>query len=151
MWPDWRNVKLDTADKADALFAEYEANLAFEPEDMGLCIIDGDTYHEGCNIGALQLPPTYEVTTPRGGTHFYFVGSLPPIVGDPAKPEKGLGPYIDTRGRGSYALLPPSIIEGKVYVPKNSQAPAVLPFEIEDRLAPRVEPTVSTDQRRDLP
>ena len=46
------------------------------------------------------------VSTPRGGTHFYFVGSVPPSVGDPDKPGKeGLGAYIDTRaGEASYAL-----------------------------------------------
>jgi AAA domain/Bifunctional DNA primase/polymerase, N-terminal len=151
MWPDWRNTKMDTEEKVNALFSEYpDCNLAFEPEDMGLAIIDGDTYHDGCNIAALDLPPTYEVQTPRGGTHFYFVGSLPPSVGDPTKPDKVLGPYIDTRGRGSYVLLPPSIVEGGRYEIKNSCPPAVLPFEIETRVTTRSGPAAATDKRIDL-
>ena len=151
MWGNWQNLKLDTVAKVDALFTAYpDCNLAFEPEDMGLCIIDGDTYHEGCQIEALQLPETFQVTTPRGGTHFYFVGSLPTTVGDPEKPEKALGPYIDTRGRGSYALLPPSITKDGKYEKANSRTPAVLPFEIETRLAPRDRPAAATDKRSDL-
>jgi len=44
---------------------------------------------------------TYGVRTPSGGKHLYFVGNLPPT-------HNRLAPGIDTRGRGSYALLPPS-------------------------------------------
>ena len=76
-------------------------NLAFEPERAGLAVIDADTYHENCDIQSLNLPETFEVATPRGGTHYYYVGSAPTSVGDEARPDKGLGPHIDTRGRGS--------------------------------------------------
>ena len=153
MWPDWRNIKLDTVEKIDALFAQFpDLNIAFEPEDMGLAIIDADTYHDGCNVEALNLPPTFEIETPRGGgTHFYFAGSVPPSVGDPDKPDKGLGPYLDTRGRGSYALLPPSVVDGKLYRVKADRPIAVLPLEIEERLAPRREPATAAEHRQDLP
>ena len=138
MLKDWRNSKLDTIEKVDAWFAQHpETNLAFEPEDMGYAIIDGDTYHENCNIDVLHLPETYEVSTPRGGTHYYFVGSAPTTVGDENKPEKGLGPHIDTRGRGSYALLPPSIVDGKRYEIRANRSIVALPVEIEARLQAR--------------
>ena len=112
-------------------------NLAFEPERAGLAVIDADTYHENCDIQSLNLPETFEVATPRGGTHYYYVGSAPTSVGDEARPDKGLGPHIDTRGRGSYALLPPSIVEGKPYAIKQNRSIVALPLEIEARLTPR--------------
>lgn len=151
MLSDWRNSKLDTPEKVDAWFTEHpDCNLAFEPEDMGYAIIDGDTYHETCNIGALALPYTYEVSTPRGGTHFYFVGSVPTSVGDESKPDKGLGPHIDTRGRGSYALLPPSQINGKRYEVRANRSIVALPVEIEARLQARDHQS-STVKELDLP
>lgn len=138
MLKNWREDKLCTPDQVDAFFASNpDCNLAFEPEDMGYAVIDADTYHEKCNIQSLDLPETFQVTTPRGGTHYYFVGSAPTTVGDETKPEKALGPHIDTRGRGSYALLPPSIVEGKRYEIRNNRTPVALPVEIEARLSPR--------------
>ena len=138
MRQDWRNNKLETAEQVNELFAQTpDANLAFEPEDAGLAIIDADTYHENCNIEALALPQTFEVATPRGGTHFYFVGSAPTTVGDETKPEKALGPHIDTRGRGSYALLPPSQVGGAYYAIKQNRSIVALPLEIEARLQTR--------------
>ena len=137
-------LKDATTDPAqiDAWWTENKNyNVAFEPECAGLAVIDADTYHEGCNIEALHLPETHEVTTPRGGTHYYFLGSVPTTVGDEKKPDKALGPHIDTRGRGSYALLPPSSIpEFGDYIVKAERPFAKLPDEITAKLAKRDEP-----------
>jgi hypothetical protein len=154
---DWRNAKLNTAEDVDTLYASgLDYNLAFEPEDMGLAVVDADLYHEGCDYAAENLPETYEVETPRGGTHFYFAGSVPSTVGNPDKRKEGrLGDYIDTRGRGGYVLLPPSEIIGKgagKYAIKENRKFAALPLEVEVRLAPRNNAaSVGAEVEPDLP
>ncbi len=97
-------------------------------------------------MAALDLPATVAVVSPHGGTHYYFKGSLP---GSADK----LGPAIDTRGKGSYVLLPPSRIGGKEYhVKEGSPADiAELPSEITTRLAPREKPVSGPAIDQDLP
>jgi hypothetical protein len=88
------------------------------PELAGVCVIDLDPPDGEANWEALvaehgQVPPsTYTVRTPRGGKHLYFLGSLPPTVGSS---RKGLAPHVDTRGAGSYVLMPPSRVGDGVY------------------------------------
>jgi putative DNA primase/helicase len=74
-------------------------NLAIVPEDAGWCVVDLDLGSQWTDT-----TPTYTVSTPSGGRHLYFAGSLPPSVGK-------LGPRIDTRGVGSYVLVPPSYVK----------------------------------------
>lgn len=101
-------------------------NIGMCPEDAGFAVIDADP---GANLAPLDLPPTYQVRTPRGGKHLYFIGTCPPTI-------NRLGPHIDTRGVGSYILLPPSIVGGKGYEQINPDAAfAALPLAIETRLA----------------
>lgn len=107
--------------------ADPEYNIAFSPADVGLAIVDPDG-QDGRNAwAALQIehesvPDTFTVATPRGGLHVYFRGELPPSVGK-------LAPHVDTRGRGSYALLPPSRLTGwpEPYKTISSVKPADLP------------------------
>lgn len=85
-------------------------NPAFNPHQVGLSIVDPDGAEGIDNWMALQeehgeLPSTYAVATPRGGLHLYYAGELPPT-------QSILAPHVDTRGRGSYALLPPSRLDG---------------------------------------
>jgi hypothetical protein len=61
------------------------------------------------------------VLTPRGGKHRYFAGELPTYVG------KGELAHVDTRGRGSYALLPPSRTADGTYSVADPVAVAPLP------------------------
>jgi RecA-family ATPase len=102
------------------------ANIAFSPHEVGLAVVDIDGGQEGVdNWMSLQdthgeVPSTYAVETPRGGLHLYYRGEVPPSVGV-------LAPHIDTRGRGSYALLAPSVVGGKPYRPLNNLSPADLP------------------------
>lgn len=127
--------------------ANPEYNIGFEPEQGGLAVIDGDFHHEGAAeaLAALNLSDTFVVQTPRGGEHHYFAGSLPPT-------QNKLGEYIDTRGRGSYVLLPPSETADGKYALKYDRKFAVLPLEIEARVAPRhVSTSVSASFEPDLP
>lgn len=107
-------------------------NLATCPEDQFMAVIEVDTYKGGgeADFEALHLPPTYEVASPHGGTHYYFYGSLPTTAGK-------LGQNIDTRGRGGYVLIPPSIVDGKRYSVKCNREKGRLPPEIEARAGTR--------------
>lgn len=97
--------------------ADY--NVALSPEHAGWCVVDidvGEGKEGEATWGALTeahaAPPTREVRTPKGGRHLYYEGSLPPTQGNL---KNGLGPGVDTRGQGSYVLIPPSVVDGKPY------------------------------------
>jgi hypothetical protein len=106
---------------------EPRLNVAFCPHMAGLAVIDPDGEEGLTNWANWQiehgyLPDTYTVRTPRGGVHLYFRGSLPPS-------QSKLAPHVDTRGVGSYALLPPSYfaeVDG-YYTVEDERAPAELP------------------------
>lgn len=116
----------------DAWWTEDPAyNIAFSPdtEDLAVVDIDGQEGQETWNELTLSnpFPTTMTVATPHG-THYYFVGLLPPSV-------SLLGPHVDTRGRGSYALLPPSrLTDGGTYSWSQSLDPAPLPSWITELL-----------------
>jgi AAA domain/Bifunctional DNA primase/polymerase, N-terminal len=118
-----------------------DCNIAFCPDDMGLAVIDLDS---GSDARPLGLPATRSVRTPRGGLHRHFIGSVRPTVG-------ALGDHIDTRGRRSYALLPPSRTGEGIYAWDNDLPAVALPLEIEARLAARHDPAASIAGERDLP
>jgi Bifunctional DNA primase/polymerase, N-terminal/AAA domain len=88
--------------------ANPDFNPAFSPEAAGLCVVDIDGQEGEDSWAGLELAhgetPTYAVTTPRGGRHLYYRGSLPPSMSK-------LEAYVDTRGRGSYVLGPGSYVD----------------------------------------
>lgn len=96
-------------EQIDAWWGENpQYNLALSPHDAGWCVVEIEGY--GLETWAkltadLEVPDTYAVRSPRGGIHLYFKGELPGSVRKLFK-----GEPIDTRGRGSYVLIPPSII-----------------------------------------
>lgn len=96
----------------NAWWQNDDYNLAIEPEQAGWCVVDLDgqegidTWQQLC--AKYGLLTTRTVSTPSGGRHLYFGGSLPGSV-------RKLGSGIDTRGRGSYVLVPPSIVNGVGY------------------------------------
>jgi hypothetical protein len=78
----------------------------------GVVIIDIDAHHGGPQaLAALEarlgpLPAGPRVRTPHGGSHHFFAY---PTDGRPVPCSAGrLGPGVDVRGDGGYALLPPS-------------------------------------------
>ena len=95
-------------------WAQADYNLALEPDKAGWCVIDIDPRHRGdeswerVTTELHDMVTTRTVITPSGGRHLYFHGSLPSTVGK-------LGPGLDTRGRGGYVLVPPSVIDGREY------------------------------------
>ncbi len=105
-----------TTGQIDRWWSEADYNIGFMPEQAGLCVIDIDRKSGGLDTWTALCakygapPATYTVGTPNGGLHLFFKGSLPASVGK-------LGPGIDTRGVGSYVLLPPSVISDLEYRP----------------------------------
>ena len=119
---DWRTHA--TSDEAQLARWEAEGyNLALDLEHAGLSVIDIDGPDGEASWATVargrELPPTYEVKTPHG-RHLYFRGALRPSV------EK-LGKKLDTRGRGSYVLIPGDQTPDGVYEALNSLPVAPLP------------------------
>jgi hypothetical protein len=113
----------------DAWWSENpHLNVAFCPHMVGLGIVDPDGAEGIANWAAWQaahvtMPATWTVKTPRGGVHEYYRGILPPS-------QSKLAEHVDTRGVGSYALLPPSLVCGNPYVVSDETPAAELPPEI---------------------
>lgn len=108
-------------------------NIGLVPEDAGWCVIDIDPGGEATWIEAMDdggYEPTYEVQTPRGGRHLYFVGSLPSTASK-------LATHVDTRGKDGYVLVPPSVVNGRPYEVLYDRAIAPLPDWIPARIATR--------------
>lgn len=116
----------------DKWWSEADYNLAIVPEDAGWCVVDLDVKGDGpANWANLDgdKPETYTVATAGGGRHKYYLGSLPPSAAR-------LAPGIDTRGRGSYVIVPPSVVDGKPYLLVDDRDLAPLPQWIADQLGP---------------
>lgn len=115
-------------DQINAWWADQDCNVAFCPADAGLAVVDVE--REGlANWDLLEASygetATRTVYTPGGGIHLHFFGSLPPT-------HSRIAEKIDTRGVGSYVLLPPSIVDGKPYTWRDEQEdPAPLPAWVE--------------------
>ena len=115
-----------------------DSNPAFCPQQAGYAVVDLDP-------GATWTDSTitYSVATPRGGRHLYFAGELPPSQGR-------LGPHIDTRGVGSYVLIPPSRTEHGVYSVLADVDVAPLPAWVSETLARHVTPMPAVTGELDL-
>ena len=88
-----------------------------------------------------QLPPTYTVATPSGGTHRYFVqpGGVP--LGNTAGL---LGPLLDTRGAGGYVVAGPTVID-RPYRNIDNRPPAPLPHWLAQLLTTTRRPHTPTN------
>jgi hypothetical protein len=99
----------------NAWWAQADFNIGFEPGRKGWAVVDIDPRHGGEATWAaftadMPITATRTVTTPSGGRHLYFLGSLPPTRAGV------LGDGVDTRSQGGYVLVPPSIVGGVEYV-----------------------------------
>lgn len=117
-----------------------EYNLAFQPQLAGWAVVDLDGDEGEASWLNLEIehgvPDTRIARTPRGGRHLYFQGELPPS-------QSKLGVHIDTRGGGSYVLLPPSVVDGKPYTWEDARDPAPLPAWVGEHLAAAAKDKVS--------
>ena len=106
----------------------HDYNLAIVPDMAGWAVIDLDRGGQATWDSLCPTPVnTMSVRTPSTGRHLYFKGKLPPST-------RKLGPGIDTRGYGSYVLVPPSVINGVEYQWEGTNTLEVLPEWIPARL-----------------
>ena len=128
-------------EQIDAWWAQADYNIGICPEQAGWAVLDIDVKDANANgeatLAALEtehgrLPVTLTVRTPSGGRQLYFRGSLPASQGT-----SGLGPGIDTRGRGSYVLGPPSSLPAGDYTLDVNASIAALPEWIRQALGRR--------------
>jgi hypothetical protein len=107
-------------------------NIGVRPDTVGWAVVDidpgGDGHWNTLANDSGGHGPTYEVQTPRDGRHLYFVGSVPSTVGK-------LASHVDTRGKGGYVLVPPSVVGGKPYQVLHDRDIVELPRWIADRIA----------------
>lgn len=128
--PATPNAFRDATTDINAIHRWYEIadyNLALCPEDAGWCVVDIDLPEPPPD---LDLPATRTVATPSGGLHLYYEGSLPPSA-------SRLAPHVDIRGRTSYVLVPPSVVDGKAYRLVADAEIAPLPAWLGEKLAHR--------------
>src|ERR1019366_717900 len=127
--PHQHGFKDATSDLAvvEAWWREHpSANIGLAT-GRGLDVLDPDGAKGEASLAALiarrwPLPETCEVETSPGHRHIFFRAA-----GWPCTASK-LGPKLDTRGLGGYALLPPSIHPtGAVYAWPNLSKPAPAP------------------------
>lgn len=105
--------------------AKPDLNIAASPHAAGCCVVDIDA-PEALALLELdhgQLPATFTVQTPSGGLHLWYKGELP-------SSGSKLAPKVDTRGKGSYVLLPPSFINGNHYKVIDKTPPVQVPASI---------------------
>ena len=147
----------------DAWWGHADYNIGMCPEQNGWGVIDVDVKGDGeATLTEMEkqygkLPNTLTIRTPSGGRHLYFQGSLPASQGT-----SGLGPGVDTRGRGSFVLGPPSCLSTGDYTLDINNPIAPLPGWIRDLFrqqstAPReadpdarIDSQVAIDQAREV-
>lgn len=131
---DWR-AHATTDEAVIQGWLDQGLNLAIDLERSGLCAIDVDGPVGATWEGLARLPPTYTVDTPHG-FHRYFKGVLRPSVSK-------IAPKIDTRGIGSYVLVPPSETPDGHYTVREPREiaplPSWVPAELEAASPQRVE------------
>lgn len=149
-------------EQIDRWWSQADYNVAFCPHSQGWSVVDLDGVEGRQAWTALQQvhPPTsqadgshtqtYAVKTPRGGRHLYFVGELPTTAWRPGN-ERCLGEHIDTRGVGSYVLIPPSVVDGKPYEVLDDCDLAPVPAWCKARLAPRADTALALVSELDQP
>lgn len=126
--------------------AHPSANVA-AVTGRGIDVLDVDGPEGEATLAALvvrrwPLPRSVEVKTARG-RHIYFLAG-----GWPCSASRRLGPKLDTRGRGGYVVVPPSIHpDGTVYSWSGADVCAAAPAWLTQLLL-RPEPRRSTPATR---
>jgi hypothetical protein len=113
-----------------------------------LLVIDVDVHGEKNGfdaLAALDLPPTYEVSTPSRGLHLYYHRPADIWIGNDNRGKLGVG--IDYRGIGGYVVAPPTAMPSGSYgvVPGSLGLPVGVPAALVARLV------VPDEETRTLP
>lgn len=143
----WKDLATDDPAQIEYWASQWPGcNWAVHTGPSGLAVLDVDGTVGEDTLFTLELehgelPLTREHKSPRGGRHLIFYGDIQPSV---AK----LGPKLDTRGRHSYILIPPSTFEGKSYALSYDRPIATLPdylAELAGRRRETVEATTNVE------
>lgn len=127
-------------------WAEWpDANVALSPEAAGWAVVDIDgAAGEAAWAASDGGPRTFTVQTPRGGRHLYYSGSV-------AASASKIAEHVDTRGRGSYVLVPPSRTPEGVYTLVDDRDLADLPAWVEEAAGRQREIAKGAGIEYDLP
>lgn len=132
-----------------------DANIGWCPASVnrGVIDLDGEAGLEAwAGLGwSFDTPETYTVRTPRGGLHLYFVAENFPTTGYAPGRKRCVGEHIDTRGKGGYVLLPPSVTEHGTYEVIDDRDPVAMPQWLVDKLAPTAKPRKNANIKLDTP
>jgi hypothetical protein len=108
----WGEVATAVADRIDELFEGYPHAGIGIATGGGLFVVDIDPRHGGdIRLHELEgaygeLPETWRVRTPSGGSHFYFRADVPIRNKVDANDWNG----IDIRGDGGYVVAPSTVL-----------------------------------------
>ena len=109
---DWANWAVTATRGTIETYGDPEANWGLVPSLSGHMVLDLDIKGEVDGRSALatnpRLPDTFQVRTPSGGIHYYFLGTC-----RPSRSKVGVG--LDLRSEDSYVVAPGSIIDDKEY------------------------------------
>jgi uncharacterized protein YidB (DUF937 family) len=108
-------IDLDSAEHGGTLPAEWADTGAAHGSDVLAVLADR---------ARQKVPATYEVRTPRRGTHLYFQAPAGQVIGNSAG---RIGPMIDVRGRGGLVVGAGSVKNGRLYELADERDPVPLP------------------------
>ncbi|MGH3905640.1 MAG: bifunctional DNA primase/polymerase [Pseudonocardiaceae bacterium] len=144
---DWEHRATTNPDRIHRCWhgaAGFNIGVATGPS--GLVVIDldppktADSPDGATRLAALaqargvQLPPTYTVTTPRGGQHLYY---RTPAGVQLRNTQHHLAPSIDTRAEGGYVIGPGSLRPDGGYELHDDTTPPELPAWLVQALTER--------------
>lgn len=140
--------------------ADPLANIGIATGGAGLVVVDVDAHDDGpdgwsswCKLVTEHAPggelvDTWEVTTPSGGQHCYFLAP----AGEPIRNSASkLAPGVDTRGQGGYVVAAGSSTPAGDYVLDRDHPVAPLPPWLDALLRPPRPTRERSSQARTAP
>jgi hypothetical protein len=156
---NWEQRASTNVDKIRAVWETLAYNIGIATGPSGLVVVDLDIPDStepipiqwasrgaacGADVLALiahdageNLPDTFTVMTPSGGSHLYFTAPEGTELRNTAGSlGTGLGWKVDTRAHGGYVVAPGSTVDGRPYRIVSNCDPVPLPGWLADRLTP---------------
>lgn len=97
----WQHLATRDPKQVAAWWEEFpEANVGIVPARSNLAVIDVDGPEGDAALESFELPPTVTASTPSGGRHLYYQGTVPSPI--------GFLPKVDCRSERAYVLGPGS-------------------------------------------